>query len=736
MERVEPTTVHSKIQAANLHTAIDSEAELKILPSATAASRSAERRAQSPGNTANDTGDYKPIDVSASTGGTVYVAAALFTLFWVGGIAAYVLGYYGAGGFERVPSTWWALLGAVTVVPAALAWFVAFALREARLLRVQAQALAHAAAVLVQPDDHAARGVMKLGKTVRRELDHFNMALEGAFGRLATLENTNAERLNALEKAATIAQDRVDKASARLGAERDKLAAFTNSLDSAVSSVNDGLAASVNEARAAARAASESLLGEQAAITAMLETLQTTASAAAARATDVARDVEKQAQRLDSASEAAAVRSEQVILRHERHRSALSETLERLKAENDHMTRALETQRDAFSKLILVMGEEAKRIDAFAADGVRRIDNAATSITLQIAETAQALAREIDRLKTQSELSSAGIGQAVIAVKSAGDASYESAGKLGAQLATLGDLAAKTTQQVDSGIGKIQTMIRELPRDVAAHAESMRGVVEGQALAINDLAGRIASAYEQLQVIEQQRQSLTAMPAPAQILAPVVTIAPQQIAIAPALAAPRLTSERPSVSAYAEQPHPKPEAQSPPAEIRGWLGLAKRLVRMSGSEDAAPPELAPAQPRNWDMKQLLQAAETPPAQGEQTPAATRHMMESLQSMAIDIDRFLEDDPPLDLLRRYRAGERNVFARRLLQILGREHTDRISRKYHNDLEFQETVDRYCVQFETLMTEASSNDRDNIMAETFLTSATGKTYLILASASGRM
>ena len=112
------------------------------------------------------------------------------------------------------------------------------------------------------------------------------------------------------------------------------------------------------------------------------------------------------------------------------------------------------------------------------------------------------------------------------------------------------------------------------------------------------------------------------------------------------------------------------------------------------------------------------------------------MIETLQAMAIDLDRFLEDDPPLDLLRRYRNGERNVFARRLVQILGREQAERIGRKYAEDGEFRETVDRYILQFEALMEQTARSDRDNVLVETYLTSQTGKVYVALASAIGRL
>lgn len=112
------------------------------------------------------------------------------------------------------------------------------------------------------------------------------------------------------------------------------------------------------------------------------------------------------------------------------------------------------------------------------------------------------------------------------------------------------------------------------------------------------------------------------------------------------------------------------------------------------------------------------------------------MIETLQAMAIDLSRFLEDDPPADLLRRYRNGERNVFARRLASILGAEHVRMIAGKYQEDREFRDTVDRYIQQFEALLEQTAKSDRENVLVETYLTSQTGKVYVTLASAIGRL
>ena len=82
------------------------------------------------------------------------------------------------------------------------------------------------------------------------------------------------------------------------------------------------------------------------------------------------------------------------------------------------------------------------------------------------------------------------------------------------------------------------------------------------------------------------------------------------------------------------------------------------------------------------------------------------------------------------------GERNLFARRLVQSKQDEMRERIQTKYEGDKEFKHNADRYLTQFEDLLTSAKEEDRENILAETYLSSDTGKVYLLIAKALGRI
>jgi hypothetical protein len=70
------------------------------------------------------------------------------------------------------------------------------------------------------------------------------------------------------------------------------------------------------------------------------------------------------------------------------------------------------------------------------------------------------------------------------------------------------------------------------------------------------------------------------------------------------------------------------------------------------------------------------------------------------------------------------------------MAGRELYDRIAQKYRKDGEFRAHVDRFIASFEELLGAATKRDRDNILVETYLTSDTGKVYLILGQAIGKL
>jgi hypothetical protein len=144
-----------------------------------------------------------------------------------------------------------------------------------------------------------------------------------------------------------------------------------------------------------------------------------------------------------------------------------------------------------------------------------------------------------------------------------------------------------------------------------------------------------------------------------------------------------------------------------------------------------PAEPAPAPRGGWLSDLLTRASrDERPAPKPAVPA-----LEKLDSLSVDIARMIDHDAAVELWDRYKRGERNVFTRRLYTLQGQQTFDEIRRRYRRDDEFKETVDRYIDEFERLLDDASKGGRDQAIANSYLTSETGKVYTMLAHASGR-
>ncbi len=104
------------------------------------------------------------------------------------------------------------------------------------------------------------------------------------------------------------------------------------------------------------------------------------------------------------------------------------------------------------------------------------------------------------------------------------------------------------------------------------------------------------------------------------------------------------------------------------------------------------------------------AEEAQPAARSGDSRNPRHVVESLNSLSVDIARAIDHDASVDLWRRYQRGERDVFTRRLYTLKGQQTFDEIKRKYDREPEFRTAVDRYIADFEKLLADVARTDPD--------------------------
>lgn len=168
-------------------------------------------------------------------------------------------------------------------------------------------------------------------------------------------------------------------------------------------------------------------------------------------------------------------------------------------------------------------------------------------------------------------------------------------------------------------------------------------------------------------------------------------------------------------------PSPRPRAGNPPGSgaamadpgmpIRESWSLGDLLARASQEDEEAP--------RGEPMLPAL------------APKSSNLPL-SLDQMA----RVLDAATAANVWHRYRSGDRSVFSRQLYSRDGQVTFDEISRRYGSDPGFKTMAERYISDFERLLREAEQKDTSGRLVQNHLVAETGRVYLLLAHASGRL
>ncbi len=642
-------------------------------------------------------------------GVVIMLFAVGLSALWTGATAAYLWGYFGSKALATLDIQQLALSVVTTFLPPLLFIAAAWALARGQAMAGAAAALVDATDRLFAADETASRTAARLGRAVRREIDALNAGLDGAFTRLRALESVLEDQIASLDEAGARVEVRGEAVASRLTQERERIEAISGSLADAAARATETVAGRTAQLKAMMESAEGTLKTAGQTLDAQAANFRASASAAADAPHSAAVELDRQAKNIESVGDAALARAEFVLGRQERHRTAMNELLQRLKEESATFETALSRERAAIEQAIESLSGEASSFETVTGDAERHLEHIMANAVARANQLTAGFAREAEKLKESSDGANAVLVHMIDALHEASAGAQTLIGE------TTGQAKADARALVGEAMSECERLLRAAG-ELAAEANQIRGTLSKT---VEDVEKHLASLPG---IAQQEAQRVRAMvrSETEQIL----DMSARTLSTIHARTAPRPLFNPRTGQTATETP-----------QSAGLLGLARKLTH-----SPKPKQRDKGQgPKAWEMSTLLAAVETGEKK-ELKPAAAAAMgalEAALADMAIDLHAIASDALPGDEeWRRYLAGDRSVFARKLASVIDEESVHRIATLYREDSSFHDAADAYLGEFEALLARARAGDGGGLLASTMLSADTGKIFLAIAYSLGRL
>jgi hypothetical protein len=438
--------------------------------------------------------------------------------------------------------------------------------------------------------------------------------------------------------------------------------------------------------------------------------MQQTANQVGAQSKEAVSVLTSQTQTLREVSRGLLEQIHGLTQRFENQAQAILTAAKALDSSNTKIDSILEGRHQAIIALLHTVNTKAQDLDGMMRSYAGMVENAMSHAEARAKQVGTALARDTS-------------GQAQAALQ---------------QIERLREEAqAHTARAVNDLKGSFETVITQIGRQL----EQMRGQFDNTSRGMREAAQQTASDLDSLRKEMQKR--MEALPEhTAQATAAIRKALTEQLreieAITPTL--PRTAPPMAAADPYRAPLPPFDGRQKPEGEIGQVAGgLAQQLA---GASYAPPRGQGQAGGGQWSVGDLLTRASAPD-QGFSggsgfgaRPAAPAPAQPGGQLRLDEIARAIDYRTAAEVWQRFRAGERGVLGRHIYNLDGQTTFDEISRRYDREGDFRMTVDRYIGDFERLLGEAEASDPDGRMLQNYLTSESGRVYLLLAHASGRL
>jgi hypothetical protein len=382
--------------------------------------------------------------------------------------------------------------------------------------------------------------------------------------------------------------------------------------------------------------------------------------------------------------------------------------MQRLKDESAVFEQALSRERSSMELALQTINNETQKFETVAGGAERNLEQLMANAATRTAQLTANYVRESEKLKEASDTATATLANMITALRDANAGAQTLISETAAEakinartlvgeamaecerlLRTSGELSAQTTE--------IRAALAKAVEEVQHHLLTLPGVAQQEARRVREMVR--SETEEILDISARTLSTIQARNMPRIVRKPNEPIVPEQI------------------------------------ESEGLLGMAKRLTQRQRKK---PAEMS-GETKPWEMRTLLAAVETSEARAlKPSGAAALGALEAaLADLAVDLEGITAQAAPgEEEWRRYLAGDRSVFARRLADTIDDDTVNRIATLYREEPRFREAANAYISEFEVLLARAKEGDSGGLLTSTMLSSDTGKVYLAVAYALGRL
>lgn len=427
--------------------------------------------------------------------------------------------------------------------------------------------------------------------------------------------------------------------------------------------------------------------------------------------------------------------------RFENQGHAIMSAAQALDSSNAKIDSILERRHTEINGLLQTVSTKARDLDSMMQSYSGLIENALTKSEARAKEVTAALAKdsavqsraalaEIEQLRAEAR---AHTNDAVAELKS----SFESiTGQVADQIKVLTqhfshatqemrESAQQTAGEMESTRREIQRRMRDLPNETRQSTEAMRKVLADQMRALSSLSAIAAEHGTHRDILRPKDTPPPSQPSQPPLRTPPVPTTPPPATPAPYQGQGGRGDSMDTVTADLARQLGATMQEGSHAALHGNGG--RQMPQGNGNGRREP----------WSLGDLLARASEP----ERDPFMSSPVEQPPQQQPPelrfnDIAGAIDDGTANELWQRFRRGERNILSRQLYTVHGQATFDEIAQRYTRDPDFRTTVDRYMGDFERLLREAQPKDHDGQLVQNYLCSETGRVYLMLAHASGRL